>query len=124
MTLAELVPYFERLDAARLVFDFSVGAFVVGEFSQALRVRHGAVRTNLGAEALFRAMFFGGILLIPLGRAVAPNAAITGGIWTFSIGVLIGWFGVLLRPPVSRGRAADRLHVNRSGSPPEAAKSS
>ena len=97
MTLSELAPYFERSDAARLVFELSFGAFVVGEFSQALRVRHGATRTNLGAEALFRAVFFGGILLIPLGRAVAPNATITGGVWTFSIGVLIGWFGLLLR---------------------------
>jgi protein-S-isoprenylcysteine O-methyltransferase Ste14 len=97
MSPAELVPFFQRSDAARLVFELSIGAFVVGELSQALRTRHGATRVNLAAEALFRVMFFGGILLIATGRAVAPSATITGGVWTFSIGVLIGWFGLLLR---------------------------
>jgi protein-S-isoprenylcysteine O-methyltransferase Ste14 len=91
-----LVPFVQS-DAARLVFELSVGAFVVGELSQALRVRRGATRTSVGAEALFRALFLGGILLIPIGRAVAPNAAIRGGVWTFSLGVLIGWLGLLLR---------------------------
>lgn len=52
-----LVPFVEQSDAARLVFDLSVGGFVGGELSQALRVRRGATRTNLGAEAFFRAMF-------------------------------------------------------------------
>jgi protein-S-isoprenylcysteine O-methyltransferase Ste14 len=91
------VAFVQQSEAARLVFESSVGAFVVGEISQALRVRRGAARANLGAEALFRAMFFGGILLIPLGRALAPNATFGGGAWTFSFGVLIGWCGLLLR---------------------------
>jgi protein-S-isoprenylcysteine O-methyltransferase Ste14 len=97
MVPVELVPFVRQSDAARLVFELSVGAFVVGELSQALRVRRGATRSNLGAEAVFRVIFFGGILLIPLGRAVAPSAAIRGGVWTFSLGVLIGWLGLLLR---------------------------
>jgi len=97
MIPVEFVPFVQRSDEARLVFELSVGAFVLGEFSQALRVRRGATRANLGAEALFRAMFFGGILLIPIGRAVVPNAAIGGGVWSFSLGVLIGWLGLLLR---------------------------
>jgi protein-S-isoprenylcysteine O-methyltransferase Ste14 len=91
------VAFVQQSDAARLVFEFSVGTFVVGEISQALRARRGAARANLGAEALFRAMFFAGILLIPMGRALAPNATFRGGAWTFSLGVLIGWFGLLLR---------------------------
>ena len=91
------VSYVEQSDAARRIIDISVGAFVVGEFSQALRIRPGANRANLGAEALFRVMFFGGILLIPVGRAVAPGAAIGGGVWIFALGVLIGWLGLLLR---------------------------
>jgi protein-S-isoprenylcysteine O-methyltransferase Ste14 len=97
MVAVELVPFVHQSDAARRVFALSVGAFVVGELAQALRVRRGAARVNLGAEALFRAMFLGGILVIPLGRALAPYAAIGGGVWTFSLGVLIGWFGLLLR---------------------------
>jgi protein-S-isoprenylcysteine O-methyltransferase Ste14 len=92
-----LVPYVQQSDAARLVLNISVGAFVVGELTQALRVRRRATRTNLVAEALFRAMFFGAILLFPIGRVVAPDAAISGGVWIFSLGVLIGWFGLLLR---------------------------
>jgi protein-S-isoprenylcysteine O-methyltransferase Ste14 len=81
---------------ARIVLDASVGAFVVGEFLQALRVRHGASRINLRAEIMFRAMFFGGILLLPAGRAVTPGATV-GGPWLFTLGVVIGRLGLLLR---------------------------
>ena len=49
------------------------------------------------AEAVFRAMFFSGILLLPAGRAVAPGAVIGGGVWPFALGVVIGWLGLLLR---------------------------
>jgi protein-S-isoprenylcysteine O-methyltransferase Ste14 len=80
-----------------VILSLSVGAFLVGELSQALRVRRGADRTNLRAELLFRAMFFAGILLIPTGRAVAPDATIGGGVWIFSLGVLVAWLGLLLR---------------------------
>jgi protein-S-isoprenylcysteine O-methyltransferase Ste14 len=92
-----LTPYVQHSDAARIVLNISVGAFVLGEISQALRVRPGATRTSLAAEALFRAMFFAGILLIPIGEAVAPDATIRGGVWTFPLGVLVGWLGLLLR---------------------------
>jgi protein-S-isoprenylcysteine O-methyltransferase Ste14 len=92
-----VMSYVQQSDAARRVLDISVGAFIVGEFSQMWRVRPGAHRANLVAEVLFRAMFFGGILLIPIGRALAPGAAIRGGVWVFALGVLIGWLGLLLR---------------------------
>jgi protein-S-isoprenylcysteine O-methyltransferase Ste14 len=92
-----LTPYVQQSNVARLVLDVSVGAFVVGELLQVFRVRRGATRSNLGAEGLFRALFFGGILLIPIGRAVAPAAVIGGGVWIFSLGVLIVWLGLLLR---------------------------
>lgn len=97
MIAVVLMSYVQQSDAARRVLDVSVGAFIVGEFWQVWRVRSGATRANLGAEALFRAMFFGAILLIPIGRAVAPAAAIRGGVWIFALGVLIGWLGLLLR---------------------------
>jgi protein-S-isoprenylcysteine O-methyltransferase Ste14 len=90
-------PYVEQASAARLVLGISIGAFIVGELSQAWRLRRGASRTNLGAEVLFRAMFFGAILLFPAGRALAPNALFGGGVWLFSLGVVIGWLGLLLR---------------------------
>src|ERR1700712_2547055 len=92
-----LLPFVQRSDAARTILSVGVGAFVLGEISQAWRVRRGAARTDLRAEVLFRAMFFGGILLIPLGRAVAPGATIRGGAWVFAVGVVIGWLGLLLR---------------------------
>jgi protein-S-isoprenylcysteine O-methyltransferase Ste14 len=90
------VPYEVHTNLARIVFEVSVGAFVVGELGQAFHVRRGATRADLRAETLFRAMFFSGILLLPFGRAVAPGAAIGGG-WPFAFGVLIAWLGLLLR---------------------------
>jgi protein-S-isoprenylcysteine O-methyltransferase Ste14 len=97
MVSVVLVSYVQQSDAARTVLKISVGAFLMGEISQALRVRRDATRTNIGAEALFRAMLFGGILFIPVGHAVAPDVTIGGGVWVFCLGVLIGWTGLLLR---------------------------
>ena len=42
-------------------------------------------------------MFFGAILLLPIGRAIAPGAVLGGGAWVFALGVVIGWLGLLLR---------------------------
>jgi protein-S-isoprenylcysteine O-methyltransferase Ste14 len=91
------VPYEEQANLARIVFEVSVGAFVVGEFWQAFHVRRGATRAGLLSEILFRAMFFCGILLLPFGRAVTPGAATGGGAWLFALGVVIAWLGLLLR---------------------------
>jgi protein-S-isoprenylcysteine O-methyltransferase Ste14 len=92
-----LTTYVPRSDTASLVLDVSLGAFAVGELVQAFRVRAGAHRSDLGAEALFRAMFFGAILLVPLGHTLAPGAVIGGGLWVFAVGTAIGWLGLLLR---------------------------
>jgi protein-S-isoprenylcysteine O-methyltransferase Ste14 len=97
MILGVLARFAQQSDTARVVLNISVGAFLVGEISQVLRVRPGATRTNFGAEALFRAMFFGGILLFPIGHAAAPAATIGGGPWIFTLGALVGWLGLLLR---------------------------
>ncbi|WP_319458903.1 isoprenylcysteine carboxylmethyltransferase family protein [Micromonospora sp. RTP1Z1] len=91
------VPYEEVSHLARIVFFVSVGAFSAGELSQALRVRRGATGVSVRAEIVFRAMFFSAILLLPVGRAVAPGAVIAGGVWLFALGVVIGWLGLLLR---------------------------
>ncbi|WP_207232380.1 methyltransferase family protein [Micromonospora kangleipakensis] len=91
------VPYEEVSHLARIVFFVSVGAFSAGELSQALRVRRGATRVSVRAEIVFRAMFFSAILLLPVGRPVAPSAVIAGGVWLFALGVVIGWLGLLLR---------------------------
>jgi protein-S-isoprenylcysteine O-methyltransferase Ste14 len=82
---------------ARIVFIVSVAAFAAAELLQSLRVRRGATRVNVRSEIVFRAMFFGAILLLPAGRAFAPGAVIGGGGWLFSLGVAIGWLGLLLR---------------------------
>lgn len=89
--------YVPQPGAANLVFDISVGAFAVGELQQAFRVRRAASHSNLLAELLFRAMFFGGVMMFPAGRVVAPGAVIGGGLWPFSVGVAVGWLGLLLR---------------------------
>jgi protein-S-isoprenylcysteine O-methyltransferase Ste14 len=80
-----------------LVFIVSVGAFVAGELWQAFRRRRGATRVDVRAEAYFRLIFFGGILMWPLSRAVAPGAVIGGGVFLFALGVVVGWVGALLR---------------------------
>jgi protein-S-isoprenylcysteine O-methyltransferase Ste14 len=90
------VPYEKQSTLARLVLDVSVGAFVAGELVQAFHVRRGVSGIKLRAEVLFRAMFFGGILLLPIGRAVIPAATI-GGLWLFALCMVIGWLGLLLR---------------------------
>ena len=91
------VPYEELSHLARIVFFVSVGAFSVGELLQALHVRRGGTRVSVRAEVVFRAMFFSGILLLPIGRAVVPSAVIGGGVSLFALGVSIGWLGLLLR---------------------------
>ncbi|MGK5737333.1 methyltransferase family protein [Micromonospora sp. URMC 103] len=91
-----LASYGEHSAWARIVLGASVGAFVVGEVSQAFRVRRDATRVDLRAEFLFRAMFVGGILLLPAGRAVTPGATV-GSPWLFALGAGIGWLGLLLR---------------------------
>ncbi|NNJ62645.1 MAG: isoprenylcysteine carboxylmethyltransferase family protein [Dactylosporangium sp.] len=91
------VPYDELSNSARAMFFASAGAFSAGELLQALRVRRGASSVSVCAEAGLRAMFFCGILMLPLGRAVAPGAAIGGGVWLFALGAVIAWFGLLLR---------------------------
>lgn len=91
------MPYEEVSHTARVVFLASVGAFAAGELSQALRLRRGATHVNMRAEIVFRAMFFGAILLLPAGRDAAPGAVIGGGMWPFALGAAIGWSGLLLR---------------------------
>jgi protein-S-isoprenylcysteine O-methyltransferase Ste14 len=89
---------FEGLSSpARIVLLVSIGAFSAGELVQAFRFRRGATRIDVRAEALFRLMFFGGIVMLPLGRAVAPGAVIGGGVFPFALGVVAGWAGCLLR---------------------------
>ena len=91
------MPVLNEVNFSLVVFQISVGAFVVGELWQGLHMRRGATRADLRAEVLFRLMFLGGILLLPFGRAVTPRAAIGGGAWLFALGVLIMWLGLLLR---------------------------
>jgi len=74
-----------------------VAAFALGEFSQALRIRRGASRANVRAEAIFRAIFFTGILALPVGRALAPDATTGGGAWLFAAGLVVAWLGMILR---------------------------
>jgi protein-S-isoprenylcysteine O-methyltransferase Ste14 len=91
------MPFEELSSSARAFFIVSVGAFSVGEFVQAFRRRRGATRVDVRAEAFFRLMFVGGILMLPLGRAIVPGAVIGGGVFLFSLGAVLGWGGALLR---------------------------
>ena len=71
----------------------TVVAFALGELAQALHRRRGSAPVDLRAEIAFRALFFAGVLMFPLGRAVAPGATIGGG----AVGAVVAWFGILLR---------------------------
>jgi protein-S-isoprenylcysteine O-methyltransferase Ste14 len=88
--------YLSQSHLAGLVFDISVAAFMVGELSQALRSRRGGTPADLPAEAIFRAGFFAGILALPVGRALEPDAS-TSSAWLFFVGLVVGWLGLLLR---------------------------
>jgi protein-S-isoprenylcysteine O-methyltransferase Ste14 len=68
----------------------------VGEFSQAVKWRRGASRTDLRGEVVFRAIFFAGVLMLPLAQTLAPDAVLGGG-GVFVMGTVIGWLGLLLR---------------------------
>ena len=90
-------PFEELSSPARVVFIVSIGAFAAGELAQAFRLRRGARRVDGRAEAWFRLMFFGGIVMWPLGRAVVPGAVIGGGVFPFALGAVVAWVGSLLR---------------------------
>jgi protein-S-isoprenylcysteine O-methyltransferase Ste14 len=81
---------------ARLVFDISVAAFAVGEFSQAVKRRHDARRADLLGEIVFRVIFFAGVLMLPLAQALTPNSVFEG-VEVFVLGTVVGWLGLLLR---------------------------
>lgn len=91
-----VTPYVQEEAWARLVFGISVAAFAVGEFSQVVKWRRGASRTDVQGELVFRVIFFAGILMLPLAQALAPGAALDGA-GVFVLGAVIGWLGLLLR---------------------------
>ena len=90
------VPY-ELSHPERIFVLVTVGALAVGEAVNAFRVRRGGTLVSLREEAVFRAMFVGGILLFPAGQALAPGAVIGGGVWHFILGAVLAWLGLLLR---------------------------
>jgi protein-S-isoprenylcysteine O-methyltransferase Ste14 len=96
-TRGVLAHWDELPDVVHTVVIISVGAFATGELLQALRVRRGMRHADVRAEIAFRAMFFGAILLWPIGHALAPAASIGAGAWLVALGMAIGWLGLLLR---------------------------
>jgi len=90
------VPFFLASPVGRVVFKVSVVMFVLGELQQVLRVRRRSLPGNIRAEGVFRAIFFAGILALPLCQWLVPWAVI-GGPVIFVIGTVIGWLGLLLR---------------------------
>ena len=87
----------ELSHVARVVVAVSAGAFAAGELGQAFHVRRGAKVAGVGAEIVFRAMFFAAVLLWPIGRAVVPAADLGAGAWLFVLGMVLWWLGLLLR---------------------------
>jgi protein-S-isoprenylcysteine O-methyltransferase Ste14 len=91
-----VTPLIQQETWARLVVGVSVAAFAVGEFSQVVKWRRGASRTDVRGEVVFRVIFFAGILMLPLAQALAPEAVLDGA-GVFVVGTVIGWLGLLLR---------------------------
>ena len=90
------MPYLQHEHWARVAFGIGVAAFALGELSQAIKVRRGSSRTDLVGELLFRLLFFVGVLVLPLARAVVPGADL-GGAGVFVLGLVVGWLGLVLR---------------------------
>jgi protein-S-isoprenylcysteine O-methyltransferase Ste14 len=84
-------------ESSNVVLSISIGAFVVGELIQTIHVRGSAKPANVRAEVVFRVMFLGAVLLWPIGRVLAPDAGIGTGTWRFTLGLVVGWLGLLLR---------------------------
>jgi protein-S-isoprenylcysteine O-methyltransferase Ste14 len=83
-------------DWARLVFGISIAACAAGEFSQAVKWRRGVTRADWRSEVEFRVVFFVGIVLLPLAQTMVPDAVLNGA-EVFVLGLIIGWFGLMLR---------------------------
>jgi len=81
---------------ARLAFYISIAAFAVREFSQTVKWRRGASRTDLRGEVVFRVVFFAGIMMLPVAQTVEMKAVLEGAA-SFLLGTDIGWLGLLLR---------------------------
>jgi protein-S-isoprenylcysteine O-methyltransferase Ste14 len=79
-----------------VAFGIGVAAFALGELSQAIKLRRGASRAGVVGELVFRVLFVGGILVLPLTRAVLPGAALDGA-GVFVLGLVVGSLGLLLR---------------------------
>jgi protein-S-isoprenylcysteine O-methyltransferase Ste14 len=92
-----VTPFIQQSHGAVVVLSTGVAAFSAGELRQAFRRRPGGRRADLRAEVLFRLLFLGAILLLPLGASIAPAAVIPGGAVTFAVGAAVGWVGLLLR---------------------------
>lgn len=89
-------PFLETSQAARDVFEVSVALFLIGEFQQAIRVRRRGARSAVVRELVFRAIFFAGILMLPICLRLVTGADV-GGAPVFVAGAVVGWFGLLLR---------------------------
>ncbi|MFN8081389.1 MAG: isoprenylcysteine carboxylmethyltransferase family protein [Kineosporiaceae bacterium] len=103
--------------AAGVALVITVGAFSVGELWQTARVPRGVAPSHLRGEVLFRLVFVGAILLLPLGAAVVPGAVIPGGALAFVVGAVMCWLGLLLRwwCFVTLGRYFTVVVMTRSG---------
>jgi protein-S-isoprenylcysteine O-methyltransferase Ste14 len=88
--------YLEDASWARLVFGLGLGAFLLGEASQALKGRRGAAVADVRSEVAFRILFVAAVLLLPVSRALVPAAVLPGPGW-FVVGAVVGWCGLLLR---------------------------
>ena len=89
--------YLQQSHAAVVLLSVSVIAFAVGEFSQTLRLRRGSRHADLVGELVFRILFFGGILMLPLAASLFREAVIPGGVLPFAVGAVVGWLGLALR---------------------------
>ena len=89
--------YLHQSHGAVVAFSIVLAAFALGELPQMLRLRRGARSSDLLGEVVFRLLFFGAILVLPLCLSVAPVAVIAGRAVTFVLGSVVASLGLLLR---------------------------
>ena len=73
-----MTPYLDQSNVAHVVFGVSIAVLAVTELLLTLRVRRGT-HADFWSEVVFRVVFFAAVLVLPIGRQLAPSARIGGG---------------------------------------------
>jgi protein-S-isoprenylcysteine O-methyltransferase Ste14 len=92
-----MTPYVDDHAVASTMFGVTMGLWAIVELRQAIRRRPEATSADRHSLDVVRLTLFAGIFLAALSRSRFPGATIRGGVWTFAIGFVIAWVGIIVR---------------------------